>query len=106
MVVAIVLAGFGGGVIRSLVGFIKHQYAYKEVPFSLRYFAFMVFVSGLIGVVAATTIKELGMEFLGSPLLTPAMALIIGYAGGDFLENTFKIILRKPDWYSVMSKKE
>ena len=101
----ILIAGFGGGAIRGLVGFIKHQYAYKKVPFSLPYFIFMVVVSGVIGVTAAFTIRELGLEFLGSSALTPAMALIIGYAGGDFLENIFKIILRKPEWYSLPKKK-
>tara|TARA_Y100000310_G_C20620584_1_gene783059 strand:+ start:1276 stop:1593 length:318 start_codon:yes stop_codon:yes gene_type:complete len=99
------IAGFGGGIIRGLVGFIKHQYAYKQVPFSFSYFLFTIAISGGIGVTAAFTIKELGIEFLGTSALTPAMALIIGYAGGDFLENVFKIILRKPEWYSLSKKK-
>ena len=101
----VLIAGFGGGVIRGLVGFIKHQYAYKQVPFNLLYFFFTIILSGTIGVTAAFTIRELGIEFLGATALTPAMALIIGYAGGDFLENVFKIILRKPEWYSLGKKK-
>jgi len=31
---AVILAGFGGGVIRGLVGFLKHKYSYKDVSFS------------------------------------------------------------------------
>jgi len=31
----ILIAGFGSGVIRGLVGFIKHQFAYKNVSFNL-----------------------------------------------------------------------
>ncbi|MCD6086104.1 hypothetical protein J7J37_00915 [bacterium] len=30
---------FGGGVVRGLVGFIKHQYSYKNVSFNLAYFS-------------------------------------------------------------------
>jgi len=33
------------------------------------------------------------------------MALIIGYAGGDLLENIWKIITKNPDLYSFLKKK-
>ncbi|MDP2641018.1 MAG: hypothetical protein Q8P39_00540 [Candidatus Yanofskybacteria bacterium] len=104
----IFLAGLAGGIVRGLVGFIKHQYSYKDAGFNLSHFASMMTISGIIGVVAAVTVKELGLLFLGAPVLTPAMALIIGYAGGDFLENVFKIILQKPSFYSLpeATKKE
>jgi len=97
---SILIAGFGGGVVRGLVGFVKHQYSYKNVGFNLAYFLAMMFISGTIGVLTAITVKELGLTFLGLPQLTPALGLIIGYAGGDLLENVYKIIIRKPSLYS------
>jgi hypothetical protein len=52
-----------------------------------------MFVSGLIGMVASISVKELGFVFLGK--FTPALGFIIGYAGGDFIENVYKIIVKK-----------
>lgn len=95
MYIAIFFAGFGGGMVRGLIGFIKHQYSYKEVKFSLPYFFSMVFLSGIIGVLCGAAIKELSLSFLGSPALTPAMAFVIGYAGGDFIDGISKIVLKK-----------
>ena len=100
----ILFAGFLGGTIRGLVGFLKHKFSYKEVKFSFPGFLSTVVLSGSIGVVTAITVRELGLGFLGSSILTPAMALVIGYAGGDFLENVYKIILRQPTLYSLPSK--
>lgn len=105
MYIQILISGFGGGVIRGLVGFIKHQYSYKNVGFNVPYFFGMSFLSGVIGVLCAAAVKELGMTFFGS-LVTPATAFIIGYAGGDFVENIYKIILKKPSLYSFPEKKE
>jgi hypothetical protein len=96
MYIQILIAGFGGGIIRGLVGFIKHQFSYKNVGFNLPYFFVMVFLSGIVGVLTATAINELGLNFLGINYVSPALALIIGYAGGDFLENIYKIIIKKP----------
>lgn len=98
---AIILAGLAGGAIRGLVGFVKHQYAYKNVPFKLKYFFAMVSISGVIGLVTALVIKEIGMTFLGVDYLTPALAVIVGYAGGDIIENVYKIILRKSSLYKL-----
>ncbi len=95
MYTSIVIAGFGGGVIRGLVGFIKHQYSYKNVGFNLPYFFGMMFLSGIIGLLTAVSVKELGMTFLGTDSVSPALALIVGYAGGDFIENIYKIITKK-----------
>ena len=97
---SILIAGFGGGLIRGLVGFIKHQFAYKNVVFHPAYFFSIMLVSGIIGLLTAIVIKELGMTFLGLTYFTPALAFVIGYAGGDFLENVYKIIIKKPSLYS------
>ncbi|MBL7053751.1 hypothetical protein ISS06_00925 [Patescibacteria group bacterium] len=80
----ILIAGFCGGVIRGLVGFIKHQFSYKNVKFDLFYFLTMTFLSGFIGMFAAYIFKSTAM-----------VSLIVGYAGGDFIENIYKIALKK-----------
>lgn len=92
--VAILIAGFGGGAIRGLVGFIKHQYSYKNVGFKLPYFLGMTFISGIVGLLVAVAIKETGILFMGGAL-TPALALVVAYAGGDFLESIYKILAKK-----------
>lgn len=94
----IIVAGFGGGLVRGLVGFIKHQFSYKNVEFKFNYFVGMIVLSGIIGLLAAASIRELGFEFLGA--FTPALAFIVGYAGGDFIENIYKIIVKTPSLYS------
>jgi len=96
---SILIAAFGGGMVRGLVGFIKHQFSYKNVEFKLSYFLAMMFLSGVIGTVATVAIKELGFTLLG--VFTPALAFIIGYAGGDFIENIYKIIIKKSSLYSL-----
>lgn len=100
MYLAILIAGFGGGAIRGLIGFIKHQFSYKNVGFRLPYFLAMMFLSGMVGLLVAIAIKETGISFLGLDYLSPALAFIIGYAGGDFLENIFKIIIKKSSLYN------
>ena len=100
MYTLIFIAGFGGGALRGLVGFIKHQFSYKNVEFRISYFIAMMFLSGVIGLLSAMAIKEMGLTFLGLNYLSPAIAFIIGYAGGDFLENVYKIIIREPSLYS------
>lgn len=96
-IIIILIAGFGGGVLRGLVGFIKHQFSYKNVPFSLKYFFSMMLISGIIGLVVALAIKELGLTLFGE--FTWALALVVGYAGGDFVENIYKIIIKKSNIY-------
>jgi len=93
----IVVAAFGGGILRGLVGFIKYQFSYKEVKFRPYYFLGMMLLSGIVGTVATLAIKEIGFTLLGS--FTPALAFIIGYAGGDFIENIYKIIIKKSSFY-------
>ena len=99
MYLEILIAGFGGGAIRGLVGFIKYQYSYKDVGFRLPYFFAMLFLSGIIGLLSAVVTKELGINLLGISLVSPAIAFVIGYAGGDFVENLYKIIIKKPSLY-------
>jgi len=97
MYILILIAGFGGGMVRGLVGFIKHQFAYKNVPFNLFYFLAMVFASGIIGIFSVIAVKEVGFTLSG--VFSPALSFIIGYAGGDFIENVYKIIVKKISLY-------
>ena len=98
MFLSILISGFGGGIVRGLVGFIKHQFAYKNVPFRLSYFLGMSFLSGITGLVSAMAIKEIGFTLEG--VFSPALSFIVGYAGGDFIENIYKIIIKKSSIYS------
>lgn len=78
---AILVAGFVGGAIRGLVGFIKYQFSYKDVKFDLMYFCAMTLISGVIGSIIAYTFNK-----------DAIFSLIIGYAGGDIIENTYKTL--------------
>ncbi len=93
----ILLAAIGGGIIRGLVGYIKHQFSYKEVKFKPGYFLGTMISSGIIGLLSVWAIKGVGFTLEDS--FTPALAFIIGYAGGDFLENIYKIIIKKSSIY-------
>lgn len=96
----ILLAGFGGGMLRGIVGFIKYQFSYKDVKFNLPYFLFMIALSGGVGLATAWAVKGSGLDIFNLSALNPSLALIVGYAGGDFLENIYKIIVKKPSLYS------
>jgi len=95
MYFSLLIAGFGGGTVRGLLGFIKHQYSYKNVGFDLPYFFAMSFLSGIIGVLVAVAIANAGFNIAGVEYVSPGLAFIIGYAGGDFMESLYKIILEK-----------
>jgi hypothetical protein len=96
----ILLAGFGGGIIRGLVGYIKYQTSYKNVPFKLWYFLSLVIASGIIGLAAGWLVKGV-VEMDGTLEITNFYAFIAGYAGGDFIENIYKIIAKKQSLYSI-----
>lgn len=104
MYVYILLAGFFGGVVRGLVGFIKHQFSYKNVPFQLGYFLTMAFLSGIIGLMVAAAVREIGFTYQG--FFTPALSFIVGYAGGDLIENIYKIIIKKSSLYFIQRESE
>ncbi|MDP2930025.1 MAG: hypothetical protein Q8N56_00230 [bacterium] len=101
----ILIAGFGGGAVRGLVGFLKYYYSYKNTPFNILYFFATSFLSGVVGLLAAAAIKQSGLIVSGLETLTPPWAFIVGYAGGDFLENIYKIIFKKVSFFPL-SKEE
>ena len=102
MYLEILIAGFGGGAVRGLVGFLKHQFSYKNVGFKLSYFLGTTFMSGVIGLLCALAIKEAGLTLEG--VFSPALGFIVGYAGGDFIENIYKIIIKKSSLYELYEK--
>jgi len=61
----IFIAAFGGGFIRGLVGFIKHQFSYKNVSFKPGYFIGTMVASGIIGLLSVWAIKEVGFTYPG-----------------------------------------
>ncbi len=97
--------GFLGGVIRGIVGLIKYTKAYKDVEIRPWYFSGTVVLSGLIGMISAWVVQDLGISFMGLETLPLSVALIVGYAGGDFLENIFKIIIKKPDLFQFLKER-
>ena len=97
MYLYIFIAAFGGGFIRGLVGFIKHQFSYKDVKFKPGYFVGTTMASGIIGLLSVWAVK--GVGFVLEDAFSPALAFIVGYAGGDFVENIYKIIIKKSNLY-------
>ena len=104
MYIYIFIAGFGGGALRGIVGFIKHQFSYKQVGFNLPYFLVMTFLSGVVGLLVAVAVQESGFEIADLKYFTPALAFIVGYGGGDFLENIYKILAKKASFHSIEKK--
>ncbi len=100
------LAGFLGGVLRGVVGLVKYSTSYKDIEIRPYYFGGTVLLSGVIGFVAAFVVNDMGISFLGLEAIPVSIAIIIGYAGGDFLENIFKIIIKNPDLYNLGKKNE
>ena len=86
----ILVAGFAGGLTRGLVGFIKYQYSYKNVGFNLPYFFVMIFLSGVVGLLTAAAFKY-----------NETFSFVIGYAGGDFIENVYKIITKQESLFNL-----
>ena len=93
----VLIGGFGGGAVRGLVGYLKHQYSYKNVGFDWKYFTMMMFLSGIVGLLTAIAIEQSFISFEGISYVSPAIAFIIGYAGGDFLDGIYKILLKKAE---------
>ena len=97
MLFYIFIAALGGGFMRGLVGFIKHQFSYKDVKFKPDYFIGTMAASGIIGLLSVWAIQGVGFSFDGG--FSAALAFIIGYAGGDFVENIYKIIIKESSIY-------
>ena len=79
-----ILAGFLGGIIRGLVGFVKNKAIEKADHFKPSYFVVTILIAGIVGAAAgALADTEWQISFLA------------GYAGTDFIENMYKIKIGK-----------
>ena len=79
-----ILAGFTGGIIRGLVGFVKNKTLEKANHFKPQYFLITILISGVVGAAAGILADtEWQISFLA------------GYAGTDFIESLYKIKLGK-----------
>ena len=89
MMLYIFLAGFLGGIIRGLVGITKYITGTPSKKRTVRkdWMVLSLLSSGGLGLMAGVFIAE-DIKF----------ALVAGYAGTDFLENLFKIKMKKIDW--------
>lgn len=96
----VLIAGFCGGLIRGLVGFVKYQFSYKKVEFRWGYFLSMMLISGVIGLTASWVIMNV-IDKDATENIILVYSFVAGYAGGDFIENAFKIILKKPSLYPL-----
>jgi len=93
--------GFFGGIIRGTVGLIKYTQSYKDVEIRPVYFIGSVLFSGLVGLLSAWVVQDMGIAFLEMDEFPVSMALVVGYAGGDFIENIYKIIIKSPTIFKV-----
>ncbi len=89
------VCGFGGGLIRGLVVYIKYRNSYRNVPFRPLFFSLSVTLSAAVGFLSAWVAKDLGLNFIGITKFTPAIAFVIGFAGGDFIENLYRTISKQ-----------
>ena len=102
MIILLVAGGFGGAV-RGLMGFVKYRLSYKDVPFKPDYFLGTVGLSAFIGATVAWAIAGSGLKLPLVSQINPALAFIIGYAGGDFIENLYKILVKETSIFPTSS---
>ena len=76
------LAGFLGGIVRGLVGFVKNKTIEKADHFKPQYFLITILISGVVGA-AAGILADTEWQ----------VSFLTGYAGTDFIENLYKIKL-------------
>ncbi len=85
----VLISGFGGGATRGLIGYLKHQYSYKNVGFDVKYFTVMMFLSAIFYPLTALPEKYQGWLRL-NPLV-----LIISESRNVLIFGAL------PDWFSL-----
>jgi len=98
MEMSLLIAGFFGGFVRGLVGYLKYHYNYKNVKFHWGYFLLMVVVSGGVGLAAGWAVQGV---IAGN--VNAFYCFLAGYAGGDFLDNAYKTIFKKDSIFTSPS---
>lgn len=100
----LLLAGAAGGFVRGVVGFLKYQFTYKNVKFEPTYILMIMALSSFVGLTVTWAVAFSGASFLDGMKINPAISFIVGYAGGDFLENIYKILAGKTTLFSSKLK--
>ena len=100
----LLLAGALGGLVRGIVGFIKHQFAYKNVDFKPGYIVMIMVLSAVVGLSVTWAIVFSELEIVALTQINPAISFIVGYAGGDIIENLYKILVGKTTLYPLPKK--
>ncbi len=95
------IAGMFGGLLRGAVGLTKYMTSYKDVEMRPQYFLGSIAVAGIIGYTSAWVARDVANIFLEAETFPVSFAVVIGYAGGDFLENIFKIAVKNPDFFQI-----
>ena len=98
------IAGFIGGILRGGVGLAKYMTSYKDVEIRPYYFTGAVILSGIVGYVSAWIAQDVAHIFLELETIPVSFALIAGYAGGDLIENIFKIGMKEPNLFEIGKK--
>ena len=98
------IAGFFGGLLRGGIGLTKYMTSYKDVEIRPYYFTGMIILTGVVGYVSAWVAQDAARIFLEVDRLPISFALVAGYAGGDLLENLFKIGMNEPHIYEMGQK--
>ncbi|MFB6226234.1 MAG: hypothetical protein ABEJ02_02690 [Candidatus Paceibacteria bacterium] len=98
--------GLFGGLLRGGVGLFKYLVSYKDVEIRPYYFSGMVILSGIVGYVSAWVAQDAAQIFLDISELPLSLAVVAGYAGGDFIENMYKIIVKKPQLFEIKDQIE
>ncbi len=95
------IAGLFGGLLRGGMGLFKYTTSYKDIEIRPYYFAGMVILTGIIGWVSAWILRDALEIFLEISRIPLSFGLVAGYAGGDFIENVFKIAMREPQLFEI-----
>ena len=80
--IILMAAGFGGGLVRGLVGLLKALRQGRRMK--VRYFATTLIMSALIGMIAGLFVEN-DIRF----------SILAGYVGGDFIESLYKVRFRE-----------
>ena len=86
MLEAIVLGGFIGGIVRGIVGLVKHRSNKKTGPWAM----FGILIFAFIGIMCALAFAATG--FLFSRNVMVVVSAIAGYAGADIINSLLKVL--------------
>lgn len=95
------IAGFIGGLLRGGMGLFKYTTSYKDIEIRPLYFGGMVLLTGVIGWISSWIVKDAVDIFLDISEVPLSFAIVAGYAGGDFIENVFKIAMKEPQLFEL-----